>query len=241
MSKPEELSASAKKLITSDWAKSFPSLGVYKPMWLLKRHGPLLMGILLERTRSNDVYLPCFHVHNLLVPSSTIALSLVYPVPNPRQPRLPREIKVLRHKDDYLAAVDFLTEAVPDLAKPTLSWHRLVQLHGDFIRQRRDYAVAKFCAGLFRDVILLAHWCGHENYARHCQMEALRLMKSWKPPVDIASWQAVLNVQFDRNSLQRTLDAEITKHKLEKVPVCELSGAGDAESITSAYTAAWLT
>ena len=239
MSKPEELSASAKKLITSDWSNLFPSLGVYKPMWLLKRHGPLLMGLLLERTRSNDVYLPCFHVHNLLVPSSTITLSLVYPVPNPRHPKLARQIKVLRHKDEYLEAAAFLKEVVPDLGNPMLTWQRLVCLHGDFIRQRRDYAVAKFCAGLFRDVILLAHWCGHEDYAKCCQEEALQLMKSWSPPVDIAAWQTALNGQLNRSNLQRNLDAEISKHKLEKVPVFDLTCEGEAESITRAYAAAW--
>jgi hypothetical protein len=239
MSKPEELTASAKKEITSDWGKLFPSLGVYKPMWLLKRHGPLLMGIVLDRTRSNEVYLPKFHVHNLLTPSPAILLSLVYPVPDTRQPKLPRQIKVLRHKEEHQAAGVYLKEVVPDLEMPILTWRRLVQLHGDFIRQRRDYAVAKFCTGVFRDVILLAHWCGHEDYAQHCQTEALQLMKNWNPTVDVAAWQTAIADQLDRSRMQRTLDAEIAKHKLERVPVCELVGAGDAEFITSAYTAAW--
>ncbi|MDC6167876.1 hypothetical protein [Paucibacter sp. XJ19-41] len=239
MNKPGILSVSTSREITNDWRESFPLLGIYKSMWLLKRHGPLLMGIALDRTRSNDVYLPTFHVHNLLVPAPAILLSLVYPVPDMRQVKLPRQIKVLRHADDYLSAVAFLKQAVPDLDASVLSWRRLVQLHSDFIRQKRDYAIAKSCSRLFLDVILLAYWCGHEDYARHCEAEAVRLMKDWNPSVDVAAWQTSLHGLLDRGVMQRTLDSEISRHKLAHLPVCELSGDGEAEAITVAYTSAW--
>lgn len=239
MNKQAKLSTSAKREITNDWARSFPSLGVYKTMWLIKRHGPFLMGVVLDRTRENDVYLPRFHVHNLLAPSPAILLSLVYSVPDLRHPQLSMEIKVQRHNAEYPAAVAFLKSAMGDLESPVLTWRRLVELHCDFIRQRRDYAVAKFCTSVFRDVILLAHWCGHSDYAYHCEKEAVHLMKRWNPPVDIASWQNSLTSLIDRGTMQRTLDSELSKHKLQHLPVYELSDSGEAESITAAYAAAW--
>jgi hypothetical protein len=125
------------------------------------------------------------------------------------------------------------------LESSVVTWPLIVELHGDFIRQRRDYAVAKFCRGVFRDVILLAHWCGHSDYARHCTEEAVRLMEDWSPPVDIDAWRTALDSMADRDTMQRTLDSELAKHKLQHLPVCELSPEGEAESITAIYAAAW--
>ena len=70
------LTGSARNRITTDWQRCFPHLGVRKPMSLLKRNGPLLIGIYLDGTRSNDVYVPLFHVHALMWPSSDMALKL---------------------------------------------------------------------------------------------------------------------------------------------------------------------
>lgn len=239
MSKPGGLSASTKKDITNDWARAFPSLRIHKPMWLLKRHGPILVGVILDRTRSNDVYLPKFHVHNLLAPSPAILLSLVYPVPDVRQPKLSREIKVSRHMEDYLSAVVFLRQTIDALESPLLNWPQVVKLHCDFIRQKRNYAVAKYCEGVFRDVILLAHWCGHGDYARHCQKEAVRIMQNWIPPVDVAGWQIALEGLINRDAMAKTLETELAKHKLQHIPVFELDFEGAAECITQVYVEAW--
>ena len=240
MSKPGQLTAAIKREITNDWAKAFPTLGVFSPMRLLKRHGPLLVGVNLERTRSNDVYLPSFHVHNLLVPCPSILLSLIYPVPDQRKPALARQIKVLRHADDYLSAAAFLKQTITALESPVLHWPQIVELHCDFIRQKRDYAVAKFCASLFQDVILLAHWCGHLDYARQCQQEAAQLMQKWNPPIDISAWQTTIQGLLSRDTMEKTLVTELDRHKLRHLPVCELKTDGVAESISQAYATAWL-
>src|SRR5436190_8831039 len=62
--------------ITKDWKDEFPSLGVYKPLHLLRRNGPLLSGICLDRTSSGDIYKPIFHYHCLLRSCPAISLSL---------------------------------------------------------------------------------------------------------------------------------------------------------------------
>jgi hypothetical protein len=197
------------------------------------------VGVILDRTRDNDVYLPSFHVHNLLAPFSGISLSLQYSVPHLRQPKMERAIKVVRHKEEYLSAVAFLQEVMPILGSPVLTWGQLVKMHGEYLRQRRDYAVAKYCQHVFLDVILLAHWCGHPGYAKYCQVEAVELMQSWNPPVDVLAWERNLNSLVDRERMQRTLDAELAKHKLQHLPVYELNGEGAAEPITAIYEAAW--
>jgi len=35
------LTAGTKKRITEDWRVFLPRMGIYKPMWLMKRNGPL--------------------------------------------------------------------------------------------------------------------------------------------------------------------------------------------------------
>jgi hypothetical protein len=40
----QTLTPAWKTKITADWSAAFPGLGVYKPLHLLRRAGPLLMG-----------------------------------------------------------------------------------------------------------------------------------------------------------------------------------------------------
>lgn len=50
---------------TSDWAKAFPGFDVWQKLCLLRRVGPTLQGICLERTTSGDEYFATAHVHAL--------------------------------------------------------------------------------------------------------------------------------------------------------------------------------
>lgn len=235
-----QLTATVKNAITEDWQRAFPTLGVFKPMWLAKRHGPLLLGLVLDRTRSNDVYVPKFHVHNLLAPSRAILLSLVLSVPDLRQPKLPRQIKVVKHAKEYPAAVSFLSSAVPELGMARLSWAQIVDLHCNFIRQKRDYAVAKLCSQIFADVILLAHWFGHSDYAQRCLDDAVNLMGTWVPVVDVAIWRQTLKALTSCEGMTKTLHDELAKHKVQNLPVFDLEDDGsEVPLITDVYRAAW--
>ncbi|MEZ5442502.1 MAG: hypothetical protein R3F15_13580 [Lysobacterales bacterium] len=240
MSKPATLTPVIKREITSDWSETFPSLGIYKPLWLLKRHGPLLMGVLLDRTRSNDIYIPKFHVHNLLSPSLSILLSLVFEVPDFRQKALPRKIKIAHHLEQYGEAAETLRGLVPDLDADLLSWPRIVELHAEFIQQKRDFAVAKYCHAIFRDVILLASWCGKLEYAQECLDASLSIMSAWTPPIDVVAWQDSIERQMHPESMRLTLAAELQRHKLSHVPQFELQETGDTKFITDTYRCVWL-
>lgn len=66
------LTAAAKKKITLDWSRLFPELGTYRPLHLLRRVGPLLQGIALERTSGNDLYRPMAHIHCLAQESTSV-------------------------------------------------------------------------------------------------------------------------------------------------------------------------
>jgi hypothetical protein len=240
MSQSKKLGAAEKRNITADWQRAFPALAAYKPMWLLKRHGPLLVGLMLDRDSSNELYIPTFHVHNLLAPSSAIVLSLACTAPGEKQPRMARKIRVDRHEGAYLDAVEFFKKATPELDAPDLSLSRVIQLHFDFVREKRDYAIAKRCWNIFRDVALLAAWGGHDAYARDAIDGASRLMSQWDLPFDVPEWSAMVHDLARPEVMQATLSAEIAKHKLEKLPVFGLTADGPGElSVVQVYQATW--
>jgi len=56
MTMPKVLTKSAEKQITEDWQREILSLGVYEPRWLLRRVGPLLVGICLDRDSGGTSY-----------------------------------------------------------------------------------------------------------------------------------------------------------------------------------------
>lgn len=64
------------KSITNDWHHEFPNLSVYKPRHLLRRVGPLLIGVCLERDSGAGKYKPCFHVHFLGKEFPVVSLTL---------------------------------------------------------------------------------------------------------------------------------------------------------------------
>jgi hypothetical protein len=63
--------------ITKDWQRELPKLGINRPMSLLRRVGPLLVGVSLEREFGSR-YTPTFHVHFLGKQSPGMLLSLYW-------------------------------------------------------------------------------------------------------------------------------------------------------------------
>jgi hypothetical protein len=213
------LTTAAKKAITADWAACFPNLGVARPMWLMKRNGPILMGVCLDRTRSNDVYIPVFHVHCLLKPSTALTLELYRSVPDEQQPRLSREIRVDRHAANFHAAVEALKQQTPEITERETTLSRLLALYHDYIDARRDPAVVKYPRNLFADVITLTFWAGHEEYARSVLEEACAAMRSWPAQeIDLPSWRQSIEAQLNYARSDSQIPEELRRHKLERVP-----------------------
>ena len=108
MTATAKLTVTANRVIFGDWLRHFSDMGAYEPMWMMKRHGPLLIGVCLNSTRSNDAYLPTFHLHNLLQPNPAIVFSARLQPPSARSNRIPLEIKVGRHAEEYESAVAWM-------------------------------------------------------------------------------------------------------------------------------------
>src|SRR5689334_13255395 len=72
----KKLTAQLVRQITRDWNDLFPQMAVFRPMWLMRRIGPLVQGIVLERSSGGTQYRPILHVHDLSHPFPTVSLSM---------------------------------------------------------------------------------------------------------------------------------------------------------------------
>ena len=57
-----KLTRTMKKEITKQWQAEFPSMGIYKNMWLMNIVGPIIVGLLLEVKSINSEYYPTLHL-----------------------------------------------------------------------------------------------------------------------------------------------------------------------------------
>ena len=147
------LTASVKKRITEDWHSYFPELGVYSPMHLLKRHGPLLIGICLDQTSSGDIYRPTFHVDCLCKEFPVVTLTLA------------TRLRTLRPGPDFIGVKEH-EERVHDAAQ-RMNDQSLLPLQGSLHLAQVIDAYRKYlntdlgqmhAPQLFQDMILLYIW-----------------------------------------------------------------------------------
>ena len=72
----KKLTAATKKAVLGDWNNLSPAFAPHQPLHLLKRHGPILVGIYLKPTRDGTMYTPTAHIHNLCVAFPVVSLQL---------------------------------------------------------------------------------------------------------------------------------------------------------------------
>ena len=63
-----------KRRITEDWVKYYPSMGIYKNMWIMNIIGPIAVGVSLEMGSNQDYYTPTAHIHDLTDQDDFISL-----------------------------------------------------------------------------------------------------------------------------------------------------------------------
>lgn len=116
-----KLGAKEKRKITADWQALFPEFGPYKPMWLLRRWGPLVAGVHLDCRSDN--YRPLCHLHNLLRPSPVVSLSHYRRVPN-------EYVHLEWHPEKHLRMVEHLRRENPLLLGMKVSLTDLSRFYG---------------------------------------------------------------------------------------------------------------
>lgn len=170
MTMPQLLTRPVEKRITEDWLREIPSLGIYRPRRLLRRAGPLLIGICLERDSGGDVYKPMFHVHCLGVNAPTVFLTLFTQLRSDHSGG-PDFIQVRFHEASYKDAAARMVRQAPLPLAGDVRLALVLEVYRQYLatpigmRQR---------ATLYRDMIVLTALSGDQVGAEQQLNECLR-------------------------------------------------------------------
>jgi hypothetical protein len=190
---------------------------VYEQLHLLRRCGPLLVGLCLDRSSAPDIYTPTFHVHCLLREFPTVSLTLFL------------RIQSANGCDDYVKLISHVKRLEEHVAR--MKKLAPLPLEGDValrqyeraVRNWLKYIQSPYWPDLLEDRILIRAWLGAE-YETTLD-EAASEISSWPShvlakmdPLDVW-YQRIKARAEDRAGLQRTLESEIEKHRVSKLPV----------------------
>jgi len=213
-----KLTPANKKLITNDWAGIFREFKVYRPMWLLRRTGPLVVGICLDRDSGNDVYRPTFHMHCLARTDSSVSLTLCQRLAS-RPSGTEDDIKVRFHYDH----VDEATQRLKDQVKFPMcgTWNL-----GDVVAAYHKYMTVPGGMSpsiLYEDIFYYYTWCDKRDNALIILDNFMPTVRSWEPYMlereggpDV--WYAKCRRIIESTDVRQIVEDEVTKHKLTKIP-----------------------
>jgi hypothetical protein len=211
-----KITASQAKAITQDWLNHFPGLGRYKTLHLLRRCGPVLVGICLNRASSGDIYKPTFHTHCLLRKAPAISLSLA--------------VQLRSSNGSDAAITTKLHEARLPNSAAKMKDLALLPMVGDIRFADYERASARwtddqqtpYWPTVIEDVVLLRAWAG-VDYSSALD-DAEKMLQVWPAFVTdkiggVAGWLTrVEKAAGNRDKLATTLEGEVATHKLAPLP-----------------------
>jgi hypothetical protein len=220
-----KLTAEIKNQIAQDWLDKFPELGIYKPMWLLRRVGPLLVGICLNRDSGNDAYTPIFHVHNLGKSFPTVSLTLYDPLLTMKS-KVPQVIKVAFHADHINEAANRMKEQLLIPLSGSVALDDVLSAYCNYMER----PMGQYPLLLFEDILVLLLWCGRSKDAVEQFAEFSQRVAKWSPMLNVLQNAGGFNVWQDKcrswiadpAQIRRTVNEQIGFHKLSKVPASDL-------------------
>jgi hypothetical protein len=208
--------------VTSDWAAALSGFDAPKPLHLLRRIGPVVQGVCLDRTTAGDGYTPTAHVHALTREFPVISLTLGQRLE--RSSGQPESVLFANHEREYLAAVAAIREqSVLSLSEKPPELELVVKAYHSAVSARYDKGLPPAVAEM-EDSVLVAAVAGlpdllHDGLALAGELAGLwpksRLPLTWPGK---AAWLEGLRVKAeDHDALWATVDRQIAQHKLAKV------------------------
>lgn len=214
-----KLTRTMKKEITKQWQAEFPSMGIYKNMWLMNIVGPIIVGLLLEVKSINSEYYPTLHLDILT-----------------------RE----RNEDDDIALtasteVDF--EYVSTISKPDkylvladkLKKKAVIPLEGDVKIEEVINCLKKYCSQKYYKVdwmytlklmMHLAVWSNREDIIDDTfkfvknRLQYLVHVEWLRNKQEADQWyKEILDDIADADLLKQRVEENIVKLKLTDIPV----------------------
>lgn len=217
-----KITSSQKTQITKDWLSEFPGMGKYKPMWLMRRVGPIVQGIILDRFFFESDYRPTFHIHNLSREDSSISLTAMQRL---YYKGMAGEmgVKVEKHDQLWREAARLRREQAP------------VPLDGDLVLEDILALYDHMNGGAhmeyeYVDRIMISLWCARLDLASQYLEEAIEGISNWDqimwfkyPDLVLEEWVRDKKRYFEDPSLVRAqVAASVEQFKLQKLPYSEL-------------------
>jgi len=214
--------AATMRRITKDWSNLLPWFDIWRPMHLLRRIGPVLQGVCLERSRSGPYYFATSHVHALTRDFPVISLSLSHRVLGPSGQ--PEHIAIsetgLADLANRLAeqTIHSIREDPPSVDEIVVAYHVTA-----IDRQRTGQAPAVL---EMEDSINTAAVSGQAELVEEGLRVATQLAGAWAKP-RLPLWWTTPEEWLDGlrrkagnvSALTATVDEQIAKHKVGKVRV----------------------
>jgi hypothetical protein len=210
------MNASEVRRIVNDWHRELPGFSVYKPRHLLRRIGPLLMGVLLERDSGGQSYQPVFHVHCLAVEAPVIFLTMFSELRTERT-KAPESIQCRFHDQLYLNAVERFKRQTPLPLLGTLSVDQVVTAYEAEIRNPERRGTVEVC---YVEMMAVLVWCGQGERAREVLERWRRSNRGifgWTKQDCSKEYAQCEEWMRDPAIIRRTVESEIKKFKLERV------------------------
>jgi len=215
-----QMTKSVEKRITEDWQRELPHLAVYRPRHLLRRVGPLLVGVCLDRDSGGEKYKPCFHVHFLGKEFPTVSLTMCTQLRSPAGG--PDYIEVRFHDERYRDAALRLIQQSPLPLEGPLAIDQVIQAyrnHSETPLGQRQTAI------LYGDCIMLLSWCGQEVEARDILEETLATVQNeqaFQPFGGREAFEHRMHAAIEcPESIQRTVKEELLRHGASDLPASE--------------------
>jgi hypothetical protein len=216
-----KVDAATVKRVTKDWASAYSEFDVWRPLRLLRRIGPVLQGVTLDRSTSGDAYFPTVHIHALTREFPVISLALGQRLVT--SSGVQEAVKFSRHVEDYPDASRRLAEqaGLSLDVRPTIE---------DIVRELRAFAVSQQAQGNppavneVEDSVLIPAENGSVGIAEESLQLARDLLDSWpkaRLPLNLTSgekwFDGLVAKVGDADSLCETVDSQIAFHKLANV------------------------
>lgn len=220
MTKPGAVTA---RRVTSDWAKALPGFSAWRTLHLLRRIGPVVQGVCLDRSTDDDGYIPTSHVHPLTRAFPVISLTLSHRLQRPSGQ--PETVFFTRHEREFQDGVDALKAQSPlSLREPPTLEQIVREYHSSSVaRQERGHGAAVV---EMEDSILIAAVEGRSDLVDDGLALSAELAGKWpkaRLPLNWVSadvWLEGLRKKADDpRALAEIVNGQVAQHKLDKIKI----------------------
>jgi len=191
-------------------------------MWLLRRNGPLISGVCLNRDSGNDAYCPIFHVHNLANPFTAVTLTLGKPLSLRND--VPETILAKFHEGRYLEAARQMREQAFLPFSGPVYLETVICAYRDYLKRPLE----RYPLLLYEDIVTILLWSGLETRATQALNEFVSRVKAWpdlpniEPEGGVEGWERRFrDLIVHPEKVRACVESEIVTHKLQNLPVSD--------------------